>query len=78
MRIVLAVVIVLALPGCAAKLEKATRTQAAADFKCDAAELEVRGDNVYGKYYVSGCGKKGVYSAQCVLGNCSAERLKGE
>lgn len=66
------------LPACASKLEVTTRNQAAADFKCDAASLEVRGDQVYGKYRVSGCGQKGVYSAQCVLGNCSAERLKGE
>lgn len=66
------------LSGCAGKLEQATRTQAAADFNCDAGALQVRGDEVYGKYHVAGCGQKGVYSAQCVMGNCSAERLKGE
>lgn len=66
------------LSGCAGKLEKTTRTQAAADFECDAAELEVRGDSVYGKYHVAGCGQKGVYSAQCVMGKCSADRLRGE
>jgi hypothetical protein len=66
------------LSACAGKLEKTTRTQAAADFGCDAGKLEVRGDDVYGKYHVAGCGQKGVYSAQCLMGNCSAERLKGE
>lgn len=67
-----------ALAGCASKLDKATRTQAAADFKCDEAKLNVKRDEVYGKYRVDGCGQKGVYSAQCLMGNCSAERLRGE
>jgi hypothetical protein len=77
----LAVLVVLAaasLPACAGKLQQATRTQAAADFKCDAAALQITGDEVYGKYHVSGCDQKGVYSAQCLMGKCSAERLKGE
>lgn len=68
----------LLLPACSGKLVQATRTQAASDFNCDAAKLDVKGDEVYGKYHVAGCGQKGVYSAQCVAGNCSAERLKGE
>lgn len=68
----------LALPACAGKLEKTTRTQAAADFKCAEDKLKLRGDEVYGKYHVAGCGQKGVYSAQCLMGKCSAERLKGE
>lgn len=68
----------LVLPACAGKLEQATRTQAAADFTCDADTLTIRGDEVYGKYHVAGCGQKGVYSAQCLMGKCSAERLKGE
>lgn len=67
-----------ALPACASKLQRAARTQAAADFKCSEAEVNLKGDEVYGKYYAEGCGQKGVYSAQCVLGSCSAERLKGE
>ena len=77
-RLALAFVAALVLPACAGKLEKTTRTQAAADFGCDADKLQVRGDDVYGKYHVAGCGQKGVYSAQCLMGNCSAERLKGE
>ncbi|MCY0995404.1 hypothetical protein OV203_50230 [Nannocystis sp. ILAH1] len=32
----------------------------------------------YGKYHVAGCGQKGVYSAQCLMGDCSAQRLQGE
>ncbi|MBZ5711512.1 hypothetical protein [Nannocystis pusilla] len=78
MRPVLVALAVLALPACAGKLETATRTQAAADFNCDADKLKVRGDEVYGKYHVAGCGQKGVYSAQCLMGDCSAQRLKGE
>ncbi|WAS90143.1 hypothetical protein [Nannocystis punicea] len=78
MRFVLVALAALALPACAGKLEKATRTQAAADFKCDADKLKVRGDEVYGKYHVAGCGQKGVYSAQCLMGDCSAQRLQGE
>lgn len=78
MRLALVALALLALPGCAGKLEKATRTQAAADFKCDADKLQLRGDEVYGKYHVAGCGQKGVYSAQCLMGDCSAQRLKGE
>jgi len=66
------------LPGCASKLQKATRTQAAADFQCSESEIELKGDEVYGKYYAAGCGQKGVYSAQCLMGKCSAEKLKGE
>lgn len=66
------------LSGCAGKLDKATRTQAAADFKCAEDKIDVRRDEVYGKYQVSGCDQKGVYSAQCLLGKCSAERLRGE
>jgi hypothetical protein len=67
-----------ALTACAGKLDKVTRTQAAADFKCDEAEIQLRRDEVYGKYHVSGCKQKGVYSAQCLMGDCKAERLKGE
>jgi hypothetical protein len=67
-----------ALAGCAGKLEKATRTQAAADFKCAEDQLEVSGDEVYGKYRVAGCGQRGTYSAQCLMGKCSAEKLRGE
>jgi hypothetical protein len=67
-----------ALSGCAGKLDKATRTQAAADFKCGEDQLKLRRDEVYGKYHVSGCKQKGVYSAQCLMGKCSAERLRGE
>ncbi|HEY0136228.1 MAG TPA: hypothetical protein VGB85_19220 [Nannocystis sp.] len=67
-----------ALTGCAGKLDKVTRTQAAADFKCAEDQLNVARDEVYGKYHVSGCDQKGVYSAQCLMGKCSAERLKGE
>ncbi|MDC0675119.1 hypothetical protein [Nannocystis radixulma] len=78
MRPVLVALAVLALPACAGKLEKATRTQAAADFNCGADKLKIRGDEVYGKYHVAGCGQKGVYSAQCLMGDCSAQRLKGE
>lgn len=77
-RLAALVLAALALPACAGKLEKTTRTQAAADFTCEADKLTVRGDEVYGKYYVSGCGQKGVYSAHCLMGKCSAERLKGE
>lgn len=77
-RLVLAALVVLALPACAGKLEKVTRTQAAADFNCDADKLKVRGDEVYGKYHVAGCGQKGVYSAQCLMGDCSAQRLQGK
>ena len=67
-----------ALTGCVGKLEKATRTQAASDFKCDASQIQIGRDEVYGKYHVTGCKQKGVYSAQCVMGDCKAERLKGE
>lgn len=67
-----------ALSGCAGKLDKAARTQAAADFKCAEDKIDLRRDAVYGKYRVSGCGNKGVYSAQCLMGKCSAERLRGE
>ena len=35
-------------------------------------------DEVYGKYHVEGCKQKGVYSAECLMGNCKAERLRGE
>ncbi|MCY1063905.1 hypothetical protein [Nannocystis sp. RBIL2] len=78
MRLALVALAALALSACAGKLEKVTRTQAAADFKCDAEKLKVRGDEVYGKYHVAGCGQKGVYSAQCLMGDCSAQRLQGE
>ncbi|MCY1005017.1 hypothetical protein OV079_05415 [Nannocystis pusilla] len=78
MRPVLVALAAVALSACAGKLEKVTRTQAAADFKCDADKLKVRGDEVYGKYHVAGCGQKGVYSAQCLMGDCSAQRLQGE
>ncbi|WP_434427016.1 hypothetical protein [Nannocystis pusilla] len=78
MRPVLVALAAVALSACAGKLEKVTRTQAAADFKCDAEKLKVRGDEVYGKYHVAGCGQKGVYSAQCLMGDCSAQRLQGE
>lgn len=67
-----------ALTGCVGKLEKAARTQAATDFKCDASAVQVARDEVYGKYHVSGCDQKGTYSAQCLMGKCSAERLRGE
>ncbi len=77
-RLALAALAAALLPACSGKLVQATRTQAAADFKCEAGKLDVRGDEVYGKYHVAGCGQKGVYSAQCVMGNCSAERLKGQ
>lgn len=66
------------LTGCAGKLDKVTRTQAAADFKCDADKVSISRDEVYGKYRAEGCGQKGVYSAECLLGNCKAERLRGE
>ncbi|MFZ6177222.1 hypothetical protein [Nannocystis pusilla] len=78
MRPVLVALAAVTLSACAGKLEKVTRTQAAADFKCDADKLKVRGDEVYGKYHVAGCGQKGVYSAQCLMGDCSAQRLQGE
>ncbi len=71
-------VILTALTGCVGKLDKATRTQAATDFKCAPDQLSVARDEVYGKYHVRGCDQKGVYSAQCLMGKCSAERLKGE
>ena len=67
-----------ALSGCAGKLDKVTRTQAAADFKCAEDQVQIKRDAVYGKYRAEGCGQKGVYSAQCLMGNCSAERLRGE
>jgi hypothetical protein len=67
-----------ALTGCAGKLDKAARTQAAADFKCPEDQITLARDEVYGKYHVKGCKQKGVYSAQCLMGNCSAERLRGE
>ena len=72
------VLIALTLTGCAGKLDKVTRKQAAVDFKCGEDQLNVVRDEVYGKYHVRGCDQKGVYSAQCLMGNCSAERLKGE
>ena len=68
----------LATTGCAGKLDKATRAQAATDFKCPAEQIQLTRDEVYGKYRVQGCDQKGVYSAQCLMGNCSAERLRGE
>jgi hypothetical protein len=67
-----------ALTGCVGKLEKATRTQAATDFKCAESAVTLQSDEVYGKYHVSGCDQKGTYSAQCLMGKCSAERLRGE
>jgi len=78
MRTALLLTVALALSGCAGKLDKTTRTQAATDFKCAEDQLTVTRDEVYGKYQVSGCDQKGVYSAQCLMGKCSAERLKGE
>lgn len=78
MRPALVALAAVALSACAGKLEKVTRAQAASDFKCDADKLKVRGDEVYGKYHVAGCGQKGVYSAQCLMGDCSAQRLQGE
>ncbi len=78
MRIAMTFALALALSGCAGKLDKVTRTQAAKDFNCADDQLTVTRDEVYGKYRVSGCAQKGVYSAQCLMGNCSAERLKGE
>lgn len=77
-RALLLALAALALPACAGKLEKTTRTQAASDFKCAEDKLSIRGDEVYGKYHVAGCGQRGVYSAQCLMGKCSADRLKGE
>jgi len=78
MRTALTLLLLTALTGCAGKLDKVTRTQAAKDFSCAEDQLTVARDEVYGKYRVSGCAQKGVYSAQCLMGNCSAERLKGE
>jgi len=67
-----------ALAGCAGKLDKAARTQAAKDFDCKEEQITLKRDEVYGKYRAAGCGQDGVYSAQCLMGNCSAERLRGE
>lgn len=79
MRTVLAALLLCtALSGCAGKLDKAARAQAATDFKCAEDKIQLRRDEVYGKYHVKGCDQKGVYSAQCLLGKCSAERLRGE
>lgn len=64
--------------GCVGKLEKATRTQAAADFSCSESEIQIARDEVYGKYHVTGCAQKGTYSAQCLMGKCSAEKLRGD
>jgi hypothetical protein len=66
------------LAGCAGKLDKATRTQAAKDFECSEDQVTIKRDEVYGKYRAEGCGQDGVYSAQCLMGKCSAERLRGE
>ncbi len=66
------------LAGCAGKLDNAARAQAAADFKCPADQVALTRDEVYGKYHVTGCKQKGVYSAQCLMGKCSAERLRGK
>jgi hypothetical protein len=50
-----------------------------ADFDCKPrSRSTIKRDDVYGKYRVAGCGQDGVYSAQCLMGNCSAERLRGE
>ncbi len=78
MRVAAALLACLVVTGCSGKLVKATRAQAAADFKCSEDQLTITGDQVYGKYRVSGCDQKGVYSAECVFGNCKAERLRGE
>lgn len=66
------------LTGCAGKLDNAARAQAAADFKCPEDQVALTRDEVYGKYHVTGCKQKGVYSAQCLMGKCSAERLRGK
>jgi hypothetical protein len=78
MRLLLLSALACTLTGCAGKLDAATRTQAAKDFDCKEDQLSLKRDEVYGKYRVEGCGQSGVYSAQCVMGNCSAERLRGE
>ena len=78
MRTVLAALLLCTLSGCAGKLDKAARAQAATDFKCTEDKIQLRRDEVYGKYHVSGCKQKGVYSAQCLMGKCSAERLRGK
>lgn len=82
MRTLLAVLLTTSLGGlataCAGKLDTAARTQAAADFKCPEDQISLARDEVYGKYHVKGCKQKGVYSAQCLMGKCSAERLRGE
>lgn len=70
--------VTIGLTGCAGKLDKAARSQAAADFKCAEDQISLTRDEVYGKYHVKGCDQKGVYSAQCLMGKCSAERLRGE
>lgn len=78
MRTALAVLALALTTGCAGKLDNAARAQAAADFKCPADQISLRRDEVYGKYHVEGCKQKGVYSAECLMGNCKAERLRGE
>ncbi|MEZ4448367.1 MAG: hypothetical protein R3B09_02730 [Nannocystaceae bacterium] len=79
-RLVVVVIVasLVSVGGCAGKLEGAARAQAAADFRCDAAAIELRGDDVHGKFHASGCGQQGTYSAECLAGKCSAERLRGE
>ncbi len=78
MRTLLAALLLSLATGCAGKLDKAARAQAAADFKCPEDQISLTRDEVYGKYQIKGCKQKGVYSAQCLMGKCSAERLRGE
>lgn len=78
MRTLLLAALACTLAGCAGKLDNATRKQAAKDFDCKEDQISLKRDEVYGKYRVDGCGQSGVYSAQCLMGNCSAERLRGE
>lgn len=78
MRTALAVLLLTLASGCAGKLDKVTRTQAAADFKCPEDQISLARDEVYGKYHVKGCNQKAVYSAECLMGNCKAERLQGK
>ncbi len=78
MLTLLAVLALALATGCAGKLDKAARAQAAADFKCPADQISLSRDEVYGKYHVKGCKQKGVYSAECLMGNCKAERLSGD
>lgn len=75
MRLSPLLLLALALPACAGRLDAAVRQQAAADFQCGEPDIKLQQQASAGyvaSYSASGCGKEGVYQGNCSLFGCRA------